>query len=1356
MKETKTLLYLGTDQDGIFDASMSGRKIDVNARVKKLKRKDSLLFNKGGAIKINENGEFKDMDSFTIEALIKPRAFGKRMNIAEAQNPAVAFFIDDSGALIGSVHTRSGWQSVSSGSKKLSNRKEQAVRFIKDGNTLLLEIDGKVVGRKVISEKMTHVGDRSFFIGSWVDGKRYSFYGTMTGVRITKGASSSGHEKQIAAREHSLEKKFKTKFKISRIKVFLDHDVSYNQLQPIKNILTAVGVQTLSELSELKITSKVVMTPGKVMVAPKTINRVVNIDWPALAKSVAGLDKKKLQLMLAGKLINRNSVNFIKKEVGNAGSAGTSVSHVHTGVFTHVRPGMVSMQPGAGHLSINTLKKSMRNVEKLNISHAISIKDNKFVLKDANLLGNLTKMKPAGWPATKGDTMKLLSVTTLPVDSAVIVAGTFNLHNTELVIEPEVSTLYIIAEKIICSANSKITWRRPGGSTPPRADNPGLNGRSYSGVVQKPNSYDGCDGGDGLPGINGAVGSKGLSAPNIEVWVKDMNSMPDFDLNGEDGIKGGRGQRGGRGGNGANGRVGRIKTFLWETWCHKDPGDGGDGGDGGKGGNGGRGGNGGSGGDITIGVLDGTLESTVTSKSFKIKNQGGQKGRGGERGEGGNGGFGGRSGAGKYCKDADDGHNGAKGQPGTAGSDGYSLGQDGKLTFFEFSENAWEDLLTRPWISDTEPDYLFPGDTLRIKGSRFTQHDKVVIGGTQLAPTINADESLTVQIPATISGGEKSVYVKRQDGTESNRLRIWIKPQLNQFTEVLMPDKSFTVNGKAFLSGAQVILNGQSLPTTFVSATELRFENIGTGGQGSAAELKTMQVVNPDGMMSNVRTAYTPDILEVPFKFNEHALPFGNFDNGSPSWDTYCDTFGSLEIWHEQLDIIFGHPILTAAFYGFYHYFLKGESNGGLATGYCTALSSIVLNEFWQGSTDTYSRYSLNSATRKMLTGVHGKLLSRESLIHFHDQGQQGNARVLQTYREIEHVFYNGCDRHNAPMLFFIPSGAIWDSGYIDKLGSTHCIVPIRFVYPQGHSGPKADGTTDPAGVKLYCWDCNQPYDPDPANTDYENCYLEFRSTDGEIRFDYYAAGNRKFWSEDGITLGMMSHGDYHLADHDLPFSGPLGLTSFVIDFLLSPADIQITDESGLRTGLFGNQLLAEIPDSRPCFMAKGAYMLPADTALTRKFTGTGTGKYTFNTITPDGTSLVIEDMDTTVGQEDVLAVNADGTQIRFSPGVSRSFKLTIARQVEDEIRAIAVEGIGGGPAEDVDITLSPELSLCRVGNRSTNKTINVRAFAINSSTQAHTNIDRGGVALPSNHDLVLAVTDWVNLDLTVEAVPFE
>ena len=85
----------------------------------------------------------------------------------------------------------------------------------------------------------------------------------------------------------------------------------------------------------------------------------------------------------------------------------------------------------------------------------------------------------------------------------------------------------------------------------------------------------------------------------------------------------------------------------------------------------------------------------------------------------------------------------------------------------------------------------------------------------------------------------------------------------------------------------------------------------------------------------------------------------------------------------------------------------------------------------------------------------------------------------------------------------------------------------------------------------------------------------------------------KKFSSKDGVTLGMMRLGDYLLSDHDLPFSGPFGLTRFVIDFLLSPADIEVTDGIGRRTGNFGGQILAEIPDSHPCYLLPGCYMLP-------------------------------------------------------------------------------------------------------------------------------------------------------------------
>lgn len=37
----------------------------------------------------------------------------------------------------------------------------------------------------------------------------------------------------------------------------------------------------------------------------------------------------------------------------------------------------------------------------------------------------------------------------------------------------------------------------------------------------------------------------------------------------------------------------------------------------------------------------------------------------------------------------------------------------------------------------------------------------------------------------------------------------------------------------------------------------------------------------------------------------------------------------------------------------------------------------------------------------------------------------------------------------------------------------------------------------------------------------------------------------------------------------------------------------------------------------------------------------------------------------------------------------------------------------------------------------------------------AHASADRGGVALPQDHDLVVTVTDWTDLDLDVGTLHF-
>ena len=113
-----------------------------------------------------------------------------------------------------------------------------------------------------------------------------------------------------------------------------------------------------------------------------------------------------------------------------------------------------------------------------------------------------------------------MEIQTIPISSAVVIAGTLDLTEQQLVVEPNVSTLYIIADTLICGNNAAITWRRPGGSTPAGADNPDLNGRSFSGVQTKEDSRDGLDGTDGHPAETGTPGASGRNASNIGTWQK--------------------------------------------------------------------------------------------------------------------------------------------------------------------------------------------------------------------------------------------------------------------------------------------------------------------------------------------------------------------------------------------------------------------------------------------------------------------------------------------------------------------------------------------------------------------------------------------------------------------------------------------------------------------------------------------------------------------------------------------------------------------------------------------------------------------------------------------------------------------
>jgi hypothetical protein len=1355
----KTLFYLDSDKFGVYDASVKATPITLSGDIKSLGSRAGFKITRG-FIALNRKKELDELNFFTIEAKITVDNIGSRMNILEGQSPAIAFYVEADGKLVGGINTAGGWRMVDSGATKIVSNTQTQVRFLRsDNGDMQLEIEGKPVGTINVTAPIANTGSSGFKIGMSVDGTQFQFKGKISDLRIARGGVNSHIINMRKAAAETLQTEIKNIFKVVNVKVELDTDVSYARLQPIKDLMNAAGVKKLSDLGTLKITTKTVMNRGKVIVAPSKPQRV-EINWKNIASEYSkqpGLAEKRN--ILATFLPNKNSVpvlkNFKIAETVIAPSISTNIIGVG-GRIAGLGRGTTTRTGARLPMSIMTKNPTFSLARKPTLlSNVIEKEGTGYKLTSAVVLENLKLNVPANWPALGSIVANTYSFKTIPVGSAVIIANVLDLTNVELLVEPNVETLYIIAEKVVCGNNAKITWRQPGGSTPPRLDNPDLNGRSWSGINTKQNSRDGCDGGDGLTGESGISGAPGTNAPNLEMWVKSMTAIPNIDLNGEDGIKGGKGQRGGKGGNGAHGGWGTMKYAIFKSWdwCSDEGGDGGDGGNGGDGGRGGKGGNGGNGGKITIGVLEGTLDATVKSREFMLKNQMGRRGRGGDGGEGGRGGRGGRSGNWRDCTKADNGHSGATGQPGVVGSDGSNDGKDGLIAFFEFSNEAWEEMLERPWISEVSPTQVFPGDNIIIRGSSFTSNDLVVVGNLKIAPVINVDESVSAAIPQSIDGGIKEIYIQRKDGSQSNRQVIWIKPQLDLVEEDIKPGTTVSLTGKAFLPGASVLVDGLATTANVLNAGNINFVMPGTGGTGSSGREVMLQVLNPDGMVSNMQPSFVLAVLEIPFKFGVHNLSFANdFNYGVPSWSTYEDTFGAAEIWHEQLDPIFGHPILTAAFYGFYYYFLKGTAKGGLATGFCTALASLVAEKFWTGATDT-TTIAL-SDVHKMLTAVHGKLLSRESLLHFHDQGQEGVSRVEKTYREIETTFLKGVDRFNSPLLFFIPSGEIWDSGYIDKLADTHCILPIRFVYPNGVSGAQlsADGTTtitDPDGVELYCWDCNHPAS--------DKCKLVFKRTGDQVVYEYYPdSSTAKFKSSDGITLGMMRHGQYMLADHDLPFSGPFGLTSFVIDFLLSPAILQVTDENGLRTGSFGTQILAEIPDSHPCFMIKGCFMLPSNRALKRKIVGTGSGTYTFSSIMPYGKSLVLENVQTEAGHEDILSLNADCTQIRFTPSIEKTFTATMSSQVGDEVRSIAIKGIGGGPTADVDMTLAPDLSLIRIGNPGGTKIVEVKTFSINKLSNTPVNNQKTAINLPTKSDLVIAVEDWKIAGMKVDVVSFE
>ena len=175
-----------------------------------------------------------------------------------------------------------------------------------------------------------------------------------------------------------------------------------------------------------------------------------------------------------------------------------------------------------------------------------------------------------------------------------------------------------------------------------------------------------------------------------------------------------------------------------------------------------------------------------------------------------------------------------------------------------------------PSISNLSPSSATaggPGFTLTVNGSGFLSGSTVQWNGSALSTSYVNSGQLTASVAANLiaSAGTATVMVVNPGGGTSNGVTFTV----NALTITsLSPNLAtagggaftLTVNGSGFVSGSTVRWNGASLPTTFVSGTQLN--TTVSAGLIASAGTATITTVNPGGGTSNGVT-FTVNALTI-------------------------------------------------------------------------------------------------------------------------------------------------------------------------------------------------------------------------------------------------------------------------------------------------------------------------------------------------------------------------------------------------------------------------------------------------------------------------------------------------------------
>ena len=142
----------------------------------------------GSVVQIDPQPELSESPVFSLELAICPESGAARMNLVEGQSLPVSFYLakrSNSYRLFGAVQTERGWIGIDSGSTTIALNRWHAVAMVFSGDAILLLHQGSVVTRRLLQPEETIIpaGDGGLFLGTWVDGRRNQFEGSIGALR---------------------------------------------------------------------------------------------------------------------------------------------------------------------------------------------------------------------------------------------------------------------------------------------------------------------------------------------------------------------------------------------------------------------------------------------------------------------------------------------------------------------------------------------------------------------------------------------------------------------------------------------------------------------------------------------------------------------------------------------------------------------------------------------------------------------------------------------------------------------------------------------------------------------------------------------------------------------------------------------------------------------------------------------------------------------------------------------------------------------------------------------------------------------------------------------------------------------